>query len=104
MAYLSVIITEYVDDSQPGWVRCIFLDADGKEWAIVEKGPIVYANTLTSETRYPQSGQVACQILTEHIDSNNRRVLTIDISFPFAMETEDGQTKFDVFADQVVED
>lgn len=70
----------------------------------MEKGPIVSANTLTPETLYPQSGQVECQILTEHIDSNNRTVLTIDISFPFAMETEDGQVKFDVFADQVVID
>lgn len=101
MKLLSVKIVEYADNSQPGWVRCIFNDAQGKQWSIVEKVPIVTTDWLDSDSAYPQLGVVACQIISERIHENNRKVLTIDISIPNAIETEEGQTQFDVVADQV---
>ena len=39
---LKVKIIEYVDDSQPGWVRCTFTDAYGIEWSVIDKVPICY--------------------------------------------------------------
>jgi len=104
MKFLSVHIVQFVDDSQPGWVRCTFNDIHGKQWSIVEKVPIVTADWLDIKSRYPQRGVIPCQIMEEHIDQANIKVLTIDIGIPLAIETEDGQTRFEVFADQIIEE
>ena len=29
---VKIKIIEFVDNSQPGWVRCVLTDAFGKEW------------------------------------------------------------------------
>jgi hypothetical protein len=101
MKSLLVKIIEYVDDSQPGWVRCTFKDIEGKEWFWVDKVPIVSGEWLNAKTVYPRDGGIACQIIGERLSADNRKILTIDISVPTALETEDGETKFDVYSDQI---
>jgi hypothetical protein len=105
MAYLAVTVIEYVDNSQPGWVRAIFKDINGKEWSIVDK--TVYLEgyeSLDADTIYPQPDWIDCQIISERFDSVKGRIFTIDISIAFALETEDGQTRFEVFSDQIKEE
>jgi hypothetical protein len=101
MKCLLVKIIEYVDDSQPGWVRCAFKDIAGKEWSLVDKVPIVTREWLNADTVYPKDGEIACQIIGERFSADDRKILTIDISVPIALETEDGEIKFDVYSDQV---
>ncbi len=95
-----VKIIEYVNDSQPGWVRCTFQDITGKNCFLVDKAPIVSEEWLNANTVYPRDGEIACQIVGERLSADNRKILTIDISVPSALETEDGEIKFDVYSDQ----
>jgi hypothetical protein len=69
----------------------------------VEKWPVVSSECLHKDTAYPRPGEVACKIIDEQFDSNNKKILTIDIAAIFSMETEKGQTQFDVYSDQIVD-
>ena len=102
MKLLSVSIVEYVDDAYPGWVKAVFNDSNGRGWSIEDK--TVYFGSpelLDSNTIYPQTGQIECQIIAEHLDKNNRVIFTIDIGAIYGLNAEDGKTQFDVFAQQV---
>jgi len=58
MPNLAVEIVRFVDDHQPGWVECEFIDAEGRRHTIIEKVPIVSPDKLDSTSEYPQSGFV----------------------------------------------
>lgn len=93
---VKVSIRRYVDDSQPGWVECVLVDAQDREWLIIEKVPIVTSENLSPTSSYPQPGIIACQILERHPES-----VTIDIAVPWQVESVSGQTQFDVFPNQL---
>jgi hypothetical protein len=60
MPFLRVEIVEFVDEYQPGLVRCAFRDADGQQHSFVEKIPRVTDQDLWRESQYPQVGAVEC--------------------------------------------
>src|SRR5580693_7108224 len=104
MTLLSVKIVEFIDDGYPGWVRAIFKDAGGKEWSMIDKTVYFESSTpLDWNTTYPQSGGIECKIIGERIDPENRKVLTIDIGTIYGLNAETGETKFDVYSDQIEE-
>jgi len=58
-------IRRYVDDSFSGWVECAFVDAAREEQVVVEKVPIVTTESLSRESDYPRSCEIACTLLSE---------------------------------------
>lgn len=96
---LKVKITEYVDDSQPGWVRCIFTDSYGVEWSVIDKVPILTDEYLDEKSDYPQNGIIGCVIVEEKdID-----IVKIDTSRPIFIDAENGEHEFYIFKNQLTD-
>jgi hypothetical protein len=102
MHAVGIAITEFVSDEQPGWVRCRLTDAAGQEWQFVEKVPVVSRANLTAQSAYPQSGEIDCLVLSTS-SALGRSVARIDTSNPWGVESVEGKTVFEVFADQLRE-
>lgn len=98
MYYLKVKIEKYVSCNQPGFVSCIFKDVNGKEWRIIEKIPVLTANDIPKEKLPLEGFYVAGEILSEETDK-----IYFNISKPWGIETEDGETKFKIFRHQLSE-
>ena len=96
---VKIKIIEFVDESQPGWVRCVLTDVFGKEWFFTEKVPIVTTKYLDKISQYPQDGIINC-IITEQNTEND--FVNIDTSNPYAIYSEDEQTKFTVKKSQII--
>jgi hypothetical protein len=103
MYYVRVQIIRYVDDYQPGWVECAFQDAWGREWMFIDKLPIFTEAYLDEQSNYPQPGFIACEIIRTWRDDNKRELISIDTSRPWGIEATDGETQFDVLAEQIVQ-
>jgi len=56
LANLALQITRFVDEDQPGFVACEFVDASGDVHEIIEKVPIVSTDDLWFDTTYPLPG------------------------------------------------
>jgi hypothetical protein len=95
---LKVKIIAYVDDHQPGWVRCTFTDSLGSEWYITEKVPVVTGEYLNENSNFPKDGFICCIIEKENNDT-----VTINIDKPISIETENGETIFTVLKNQITE-
>jgi hypothetical protein len=102
MIGVVVEIRRYVDDSQPGWVECGITDADGQEWAFVEKVPIVTAEDLDTHSHYPRPGVIACQVVDRRWELG-REAVVIDTELPWHVEATTGQTRFVVRPEQLLE-
>lgn len=102
MHELGVSITEYVSDEQPGWVRCSFVDAAGREWRFVEKVPVVSRANLTRGDSYPQPGRIRCRIISRSA-AYGRPTARIDMRDPWGIESVDGESEFEVFVDQLTQ-
>jgi hypothetical protein len=100
MQGFRVKIIGYVDDHQPGWVKCVFKDAHGKNWSIIEKVPVITQSELDLNSQYPQDGFVACEILTR-LQSGN--IVKVDTSNPWGISAEGGGTIFDMHSSQIVD-
>lgn len=81
MPCLRVEIVAFVDEYQPGIVRCTFVDAEGKRHTFIEKVPVVTAQNLWSDSDYPQKGTVPCDSVQRSNDATGRRLacVTIDV-------------------------
>jgi hypothetical protein len=103
MDVVDVSITEYVSDDHPGWVRCVLTDVAGRQWQFVEKAPVVSRVDLTRQSAYPQSGEIACRVLSRSADHAGRPTARIDTTDPWGVESVEGSTVFEVFVDQLRE-
>jgi len=103
MYKVCVQIIRYVDDSQPGWVECTFQDAWGRERIFTDKLPIFTEAYLDEQSNYPQPGFIACEIIRTWRDDIGRELISIDTSRPWGIEANDGETQFDVLAEQVIQ-
>ncbi len=99
MLGVKIKILEYVDDSQPGWVRCVLTDAFGKEWFFTEKVPIVTTDYLDENSSYPKEGIINCIIVSEN-DKDN--YIGIDTSKPYGVYSEGDNTNFTILKKQLV--
>ena len=93
---LKVIIIAYTDNSQPGWIRCCFSDICQDVHYIDEKVPVITKIDLNESSKYPQDGYIRCEVI-----ERNNETIKVDISKPFGIEDENGETIFEVFADQI---
>lgn len=53
---LTLQIVRFVDDNQPGWVECVFVDAEERKHTFVDKVPIFSTECLDAASKYPRSG------------------------------------------------
>ena len=103
MLSVKVSIVRYTDDSVPGWVECRLIDALGHEHVFVEKVPIVTTADLDAGSSYPQSGVIACVVLGSSEGDDGRQLAHIDTWTPDGVESVAGESRFDVFLEQLVE-
>lgn len=101
MLGVKVKIIAYVDNSQPGWVRCVLTDLYNKEWYFTEKVPIVTTNYLDENTEYPQNGIINCIVTSDKTENN---YVEIDTSIPYGVYTEDGITNFTILRTQLIDE
>jgi hypothetical protein len=62
---LAADIVRFVDESQPGWVKCEFVDAEGQRHTLIDKVPIFTVDGLNETSEYPRPGQVRCELITQ---------------------------------------
>ncbi|MDI3282264.1 hypothetical protein [Polyangium sp. 15x6] len=98
MLGVQVQIVRFADDAQPGWVECHLIDAHGRRWSFLEKVPVVTLAPLDEQSEYPQPGIVACEVLTRR-----GGIARIDTAQPWAIESTEGETQFDVQESLLVE-
>lgn len=100
MTGIKVSILEFTDHSNPGWVRCTFKDALGKDHFFTEKVPIITTELLDETSPYPLEGIIQCTI-TENEDPDPETI-RIDTDHPFGICSEEEQTVFRVFKHQLI--
>lgn len=101
MISVRVNIVEWVDDWQPGIVKCALQDAYGQTWEFIEKLPIVTAAWLDGTSSYPQPAEIACDVVREWKNDKGEELVTIDTDNPWGVESTQGTTRFDVFKSQL---
>lgn len=102
MPALSIMITRFADEYQPGLVECELLDAHGERHLFVEKVPVVTQANLRSSSSYPQPGSITCLVEAEWEDEQGRLLARVSTEDPFHVESETGKSSFVVFASQVL--
>jgi hypothetical protein len=103
MPAVRIEIIRYTLDEQPGFVELRLIDAWGTEWLFEEKVPVVTLEELDEHSDYPQPGIIACEIIKEWRDAEDREIVTIDTERPWGVPAYDGTTRFDVLPDQLCE-
>lgn len=103
MNTVSVTIRGFVDDSFPGFVEFVLVDADGHEHHFVEKVPVVGGPAnLSFDTVFPQRGHIDCVVLDEWFDDQGRGLIHICTLEPWDIESVAGETNFTLLRDQIV--
>lgn len=69
-ASLRVSISRWVDDAQPGFVECEFVDTSGLRHMFVEKAPVVSADHIDARTELPVLGSIACMVVSRNDDGS----------------------------------
>jgi len=100
---IQVEIIEWIDNHQPGFVKCRLIDAWGKVWHFRDKLPIFTNKDLNDESNYPQHGELTGIIIKKWIDETGREIITIDTEKPFCIESDEGYHYFDVLQNQIIE-
>jgi hypothetical protein len=104
MHTVHVQIVRFTDSRVPGWVECMLRDAAGREWNLADKMPVFTDAPLDADSRYPQPGVVACEIVRAWTDERGRTRCTIDTERPWGVSTGHGETQFEVFIEQITTD
>jgi len=100
---IRIKITSFISDDQPGFVECKFNDAWNKEYTVQDKVPVVTEKYLDANSEYPQEGVIACEIMKQWVDKDERTIFTVTTKKPWAVDTFDGLTEFDVLEEQLIE-
>jgi hypothetical protein len=100
MPCLRVEIVAFVDESFPGFVRCAFVDADGKRHTFIEKVPVVTTQELWRDSTYPQPGIVPCEGVEKVQDGS---LVRVSLGVGDSMDSPGYSADFIVFESQLVE-
>jgi uncharacterized protein YodC (DUF2158 family) len=103
MRFIRMKITSFISDDQPGFVECKFYDAWNKEHTVQEKIPVVTEKYLHENSKYPQDGEIACEIIKEWKDKDERIIFTVTTEKPWEINTNEGLTEFDILEEQLIE-
>jgi hypothetical protein len=102
MPTLSVVISRFVDEYQPGFVECELTDAQGELHSFLEKVPVVTKENLWFSSSYPQPGAIPCTVEAEWKDEQGRLLCRVSTEQPFHVESTAGHSCFVVLASQVL--
>ncbi len=102
MPALAVQIARFVNDSQPGFVECEFVDAVGLQHTLFDKVPIFSTEYLDANSAYPQPGAADCEVLARWTDNEGRELARITTARPFDIESRQGLSEFVVSTNQLV--
>jgi len=98
---LRVELTAFVDEHQPGFVRCHLIDANGQRHEFVDKLPVFTDLDLEASSTFPQPGSIRCTVLGRLQDGSGRDLIRISTGQPDRVESTQGQTEFVVPRAQV---
>ncbi len=99
---LTIQIERFVDEDQPGFVECSLMDAYGTGHLFVEKYPIVTTEELRSDSSYPRTGAIPCQIEHELGSPDGEKLVRVNTELPWHVESTTGAIQFVVHSDQVL--
>ena len=102
MPTVAVSILRFVDEYQPGFVECELTDAFGQIHSFMEKIPIVTGEPLWSNSTYPRSGGIACDVEQEWQDDAGRSLVKVNTERQWSVESTTGGTTFVVLSSQVI--
>ena len=102
MPALTVEISRFVDESNPGFIECVIVDAFGKLHLILEKVPVISTEDLWSTSVYPRPGEIACEVEAAWTDESGRSLVRVSTELPWHVESTTGETAFVVLSSQVV--
>jgi hypothetical protein len=102
MPFLTVEITRFVDESQPGFVECKLVDVNNEIHFFIEKAPVVSTEDLWSTSTYPRPGTIHCEVLNFWKEGNTS-LAKVSTKNPWGVESTNGQTEFVVVASQLVQ-
>ena len=100
---VKVEIIEWIDNHQPGFVRCRLIDAWGKAWHFQDKLPIFTDKDLNENSKFPQPGIINCVMIKREIDDKGREIISIDTEKPYEIEAEENCYCFDVLYNQIID-
>ena len=101
MHAVTIQILRFTNSDFPGWVECVLRDVSSREWLFEEKAPVVSDAGLDADSIYPQTGVIACEIVSRRTDERGRTICTIDTDRLWGVAAKTGETQFDVFIDQI---
>jgi hypothetical protein len=101
MNYIDVEIVRITAPDCPVWVECVLRDANEREWFFTDKSPVFTAGPIHERMPFPQPGVLACELVREWIDEQGRSRCLIDTEKPWDVEARDGETRFEVFKEQL---
>ena len=98
MFYIKATAIQLIDDSTyPEIVRCVFTDAHGRTHTVMEKWPVVSAEKY--ENTFPKNCMLGCVVV-----ERRREVCVVDTDRPWGIESEEGETVFEIHEDLLIED
>jgi len=103
MLKIKVRIERFTDDTFPGWVECRLVDATGVQHLFEEKVPVVTTEKIHAGGAFPSDGVIQCSVISTRYSPDNQELVTIDTNSPWGIESKTGQTRFEVFRDQLLE-
>jgi hypothetical protein len=98
---LAVQIVRFVDEHQPGWVECQFVDAAGRCHTFLDKVPIFATADLGPNSTYLHPGLIRCEVLSQSQDMLGRIIVNITTARPDHVESTEGLSDFAVLSDQL---
>jgi hypothetical protein len=105
MALVAVEIIKQVDRStSPAVVECRLVDAGGREWFFRDKEPVFSPSEPAEGDTYPRQGVIGCEILGRWVFPNGRGIVAINTGSPWDLESTTGETMFEVFESQIVDE
>jgi len=102
-ARLAVTITRLVDDSFPGWVECLLLDAAGGQHWFTEKVPVVSHGCAGPDDVYPRPGWIRCVVIQDAADGHSQRLVEVSTDQPDGVDSQTGQSRFTIRAQQILQ-
>jgi hypothetical protein len=100
---IKIQIKSFISADQPGFVEGKFTDARGKEHTVQDKVPVLTDKDLDANSEYPQEGVIACEIIHTWKDKDERTIFTVSTEKPWAVDTIEGLTEFDMWEEQLTE-
>jgi len=93
---MNVKAIQYDLEHQPGFVSFEFRDIKDRTWTITEKLPVVGLPYPNDKSNIPFEFEAPSRILDSYINEDKKEILKIE--FLYSIESDNGETKFEVFA------